>query len=1169
MRKHSLLLSLLVMFFAVFMTACENTSTKGASISGPDQSGGNPPTQLPVLDFTYKLVEGMTYEFTGSLSTGNVGDYTYTWNFGDGKIVTGDELTVTHTFNVNTEELIAPNVTLSAEPKDLSAGLLKPVDGLHVVNFVNSDIKLGGITFQNGQSSLDFIFQVIATSNDGSPLTYTWNFGDGSEEQVTDQGTTSHIYEKYNKTYNVTVKIANESGKSVTTNLDVSTPDLKAVVNVVNDPNDTTSKTFSVDIFDENDNLVHGSSASGEVNGLANVSYNWNFGDGQTDNTTGRTVTHAYSSSETSNYTVTVDVTTDNYDDAITGTAQTNVELGYSLPTLTATLSGVYGLTINATAQGNGGADYAGKTLKYRFTFPDNTYKEIDAVHDDNGYVAQPVTVSSELTRYYSEFPVKVDVVDSGKKVASGTVKAAKPTFEYTLTTTAGSSYFNKTFTATPKEGSFLLKDASYTWKFGDGQTETSNFASANHTFTKGGNYTVSVNITSSAIGDSGISVKSASTQLTLESTVTVNSFNCSTNGAQYDFLQYTCSVDASSNGGTLTYKWYVDGAVQNGQTAKSFTKKFDKYNKVYTIKAEVGVQGNTGNPVVKTFELKTPAVWALMTGPNYLTPGQEGIYTVVPKVTHNGVTRDVPLQGANYTFHIKENGVTVNNNANNAWRRSFVPNADEYNGNTVNRTVYAKVTATNINGGAVTSSEQVTVINKPKASLADFQSAVISCSPKNGVNFAKQQCKVTLTVKANSASTGNFNEYKAKITAYGVTKEVLFDYKALAAGASQVSRIAEFDFNLPNGGDIVTGQPKSNSYNVTGYVFKGDNVNTKLNATATTVNINLNVDYVLFPYTTGYEGQGGGTGYSFSTWSCNYNGIYNENVIPRKCGASGNGQTLKLGSFANSDGTLKGKTKFEWYVRINKEDGNNIADTKVQEFIVNAGSKPTDDQIKFNIAGALRNKEFIGSAYNSTTNVFYLKITPADDNTAPSVRVWYNGANKTNYGNRLQYITPILRNEHTSCAVRYEYPTWTFLINFIKIQLTSLDYRFDGATKYNSTDFITPSSQAYRPILNFQTDIIGMSGWHNRYFDEYNGYGMAPITTEWTWGWNMYIPTWVQLRQADGGRGDSNIDMGKSTTVLTLSFKDMLKGSGSQVISNHYKPLSCSTSQYVHNGLN
>lgn len=1167
MRKHSLFLSLLVMFFAVFMTACENTSTKGASISGPNE-GGLPPVQIPTLGFTYKHVDGLTYEFTGTLTNGKVEDYIYTWSFGDGsENVVGDNLTVTHTYASN----IAPMVKLSAEPKDPSLGLVSPEPWQETVNFVDSSIQIGRIDYSNGQSGLEFIFQVSAVSNNGSDLTYRWNFGDESEEVETSESIVNHKYGKYNKTYPVTVTVSNGI-ESVPATLEVSTSALKAVVNVVNDTENTKSKTFTVDIMDENDNLIHGSSNSGEVNGLTNVSYNWNFGDGQTDNTTNRTISHIYENAESSNYTVTVDVTTDNYDGAISGTALTNVELGYSLPNLTASLSGVYGLTLNASAQGNGGTAYANKKVTYKFTFPDQTYKTIDVTHNDNGYVTEPATVSTELTKYYSDYPVNVEVIDNGVVIANGTIKAAKPTFDYALNITAGSSYFNKTFTATPKEGSFSLKDATFTWTFGDGETETNNYGSVNHTFINGGNYTVTVNINSSAIGDSGISVKAASTQLSLEATVTVNNFNCSTNGAEYDFLQYTCTVDASSNGGTLVYKWYVDNTVQNGQTGKSFTKKYDKYNKVYTVKAEISVQGNTSNPVVKTFELKTPAVWALMTGPNYLTPGQEGIYTVVPKVTHNGVTKDVPLQGANYTFYIKENGHTTNNNANSAWRRSFEPGADEYVGNTVNRTVYAKVTATNINGNAVTSSEQVTVINKPQASLADFQSAVVSCTPKNGVNFAKQQCKITLTVKNGSISTGNFNEYKAKITAQGVTKEVLFDYKALAAGASQASGIAEFDFNLPNGGDIVTGQPKSNSSNVTGYVYKGDNVNTRLNATSTTVNINLNVDYVLFPYTTGYEGQGGGTGYTFSTWTCNYGGIYDENVIPRKCGASsasGSGQTLKLGSFANSDGTLKGKTKFEWYVRINKEDGNNIPETKVQEFIVNAGSKPTDEQLKFNIAGVLRNKEFIGSAYNNTNNVFYLKITPADDNTAKPVRVWYNGSNKTNYGYRLQYITPILRNEHTNCAVRYEYTSPFFKINFLKIHLTSLDYRFDGASKYNSTDFITPSTQAYRPILRFQSDIIGISGWHNRYFNDYNGYGMAPITTDWTWGWNMYIPDWVQLEYKDGARGDSQVHLQNSSTKLTLLFKDMLKGSGSQLISNHYKPLYCSKTQYVHMGLN
>lgn len=1164
MKKHGILLSLLVAFFAVFVTACENLPLEDM-LEGSNQGGNTNPT----LSFTYEKVNTMTYKFIGDLKNASPDDYTFTWKFGDEALLTDRGLEISHTFKNDA----AHTVILVAEPKD--ASVTPPAAGYSdIVNASVSGIIVEDFNYSN-VSGLEFSFEVAASSIDGDALTYTWDFGDGEKLENSDQKVVTHKFPKFNATYPVSLVITSANGNTLNVPAtEIKTSDLKAVITVVNNPENASSKTFSVNILDENDNIIHGSSTtSGDITGLTNVSYSWNFGDGQSDKTADRTVEHTYTTSTSDVYDVTVSVTTDNYDNAITATAEANVELSYSVPELITSLTGDYGLTIQASAKGFGGVKFANQQATYEFTFPNGVKQTKTVTHDAEGNLAEAVVVTANLEKYYSNYPVTLEVKNSnGVVIATSTANATKPSFVYDLTIGNGGSYYTKVFTATPKAGSaFLLKDAAYNWSYGDGASEKG-AESVSHTYNRPGTFNVTVNISSPLLADTNITVKPVTKTVTLSQSITINSLNCKTDGAEYKFLQYTCTVDATaSNGATPTYKWYVDNAVQSNQTANTFTKKYDKYNKTYTIKVEVGVKGISGvTPVTKTFALGTPAVWALMTGPNYLTHGQEGIYTVVPKVTHNGITTDVTLNGANYTFKIKENGGSENLGSSSKWTRAFEPTNEQYNGsNSVTRTITAVITANNINASNITSTETVTTINKPVGTVADFQSAVISCSPANdGVNLAKQQCKVTLRVKDNSAANGNFNEYKAKLTSNGVTKSVTFDDKALAAGASQVSTSVDFDFALPNGGDVVTGQAKSANYKVTGYVYKGVNEATKLTATAGNVNINLNVDYVIFPYPTGLEGKSGGSGYNFATWSCGYNERYGQGtLVGSKCAsnASNSGQTLRLGSYVDANGNLKGKTRFAWYIRINKANGQNIPMTKISEFVVNKGSKPSDAQIKFNITKALQYKQFIGSAYNNTTNTIFLQITPADDPNAKPVRVWYNGSNKGNYGNRLQKITPTVRDEHT-CEVLFEYPNKFYpTIRYIQVYLRQFRYNFDGASRYNSMDFVIPSDTTYRPIIRVTSNIQGIDSlWSQRYVDDYNGYGIRESTDYWIGGWSMYLPELIKLRREENARGNSNIDMTRTTATVDLLFKDMLQGSGSQLISGYYKTVSCKVSQSV-----
>lgn len=1164
MKKHGILLSLVVSFFMVFVTACENLPLEDI-LNGSNQGGGSNPT----LSFTYEKVSAMTFKFTGDLKNANVDDYTFTWQFGNEEMLPKQGLEVEYTFQNDA----AHTVVLLAVPKNPNI-TVPPTSYTDIVTASQSGIIVNGFNSSNLSSGLEYSFEISASSEDGSALTYTWDFGDGVKLENSNQNIVSHTYQKYNKAYPLNITITSENGKSLNVPaVEIKTSDIKAVVSVVNNPANAKSKTFSVNFYDENNKLIHGSSTEGDVEGLQNVVYNWDFGDEQSESTVNRTIEHTYESNESSVYSVNLTATTDNYEGSLTAKAEANVDLIYSLSSVSASLAGEYGLTLNVSAQGNGGESFAGREVTYKFIFPDGSEQMTNVAHDAEGNATEPAQVSVELAKYYANYTVNIQVLDNGALVAEGTAVAAKPTFTYQLNIASGSSYFNKTFTVTPVQGSFALKNAVYNWNFGDG-TSGQNNASVSHTFANPGAYTVTANISSELLNETGITVKPVSKNLSLESTITINGLDCVNNGPEYSFLQYTCTVRAETTGGTLTYKWYIDGARQQNQTNKSFTFKYGKYNQIYDVKVEVGVQGG-GSGIVKNkhLALKTPNVHATIQGPDNLVHGQQDRYTATTKVTHNGSTINVTLQGATYKFKIAENNTTVNTGSNNTWDRAFEPGDNEYVSNRVTRTITAEITASNLNG-TITSSSKATTVSKADASLSNFQSAVVSCSPENGVNMVRQQCKVTLTVKGNAQGiTGNFNQYRAKLTGQGGAKYVTFSDKAITAGATHTSSVVTFEYSWPNNGEIITGQPKSSSYTVTGYAFKNGNENNKLNATSANININLNMDYVLFPKMTGLEGKGGGSGYTFATWSCGYNEKYNNGgtLFGSKCPShiSVSGQTLRLGSLVDANGNLKGKTKFEWYMRVNKEDGRTIPDTKLKEFTINAGSQPSDEDLYFNVANAIDYREYIGSAYNSTNRVFYLKITVADENKYPlikPIKVWYDGTNKGNYGNRLQKITPTLRENH-NCEVIFEYPNQFYspTLRYIQVFITNLRYNFDGATKYNSSEILVPSSGAFKPIIRVNSHIVGIgSKWSKSYSDDYTSYLLKSSTEDYYAGWYMYSPEMYKLRRDESGRGSTNIDMTKSSANINLVFKDMLKGSGSQLITDYYKPISCKVDQVV-----
>ncbi len=161
-------------------------------------------------------------------------------------------------------------------------------------------------SFTHDCTDLDCTFDASGSSDpDGSIASYEWDFGDGN----TDTGeTVTHTYAEAG-TYTVTLTVTDDDGAT-----DTASQEIDVTSGSENDP---PTASFTHDCTDLD--CTFDASGSSDPDGSI-ASYEWDFGDGNTD--TGETVTHTYA--EAGTYTVTLTVTDD---DGATDTASQEIDV--------------------------------------------------------------------------------------------------------------------------------------------------------------------------------------------------------------------------------------------------------------------------------------------------------------------------------------------------------------------------------------------------------------------------------------------------------------------------------------------------------------------------------------------------------------------------------------------------------------------------------------------------------------------------------------------------------------------------------------------------------------------------------------------------------------------------------------------------------------------------
>ena len=316
-----------------------NASNLTATATATAIIAGQPPVANAGGPYTSKTETAIS--FNGSGSSDPQGEtLTYTWNFGDSS--TGTGVSPTHTYTApgtyivslivaDTSKLTSTASTtavIAAQPPTANAG--GPYNG-----------GIGAIISFNGKGSSD---------PQGEPLTYAWNFGDGT----TGTGAIStHAYTAP-QTYNVSLIVTNTSNLTATTTTTAAIVGQNPAANVGGPYAGDIGTIISFSGIGSND-------PQGEA-----LTYAWSFGDGTTG--TGISPTHTYTTPGT--YTVSLTVTdTSN----LTATASTTATIAGQPPAANAGGPYTGGIGTIISFSGSKSNDPQGEALTYAWDFGDGT----------------------------------------------------------------------------------------------------------------------------------------------------------------------------------------------------------------------------------------------------------------------------------------------------------------------------------------------------------------------------------------------------------------------------------------------------------------------------------------------------------------------------------------------------------------------------------------------------------------------------------------------------------------------------------------------------------------------------------------------------------------------------------------------------------------------------
>jgi PKD repeat protein len=429
------------------------TTTQGVTVGAPMAAlSVSPLSGQPPLAVTANA----------SASTDPIGISNYTFNFGDGTIIGPQSgSTTTHTYTSTGTYTAAVTVTDSTGASSTAT---------QVVVVSTPPTAALSLNSSSGQAPLPVTANASGSTPGSSPIsTYTFNFGDGTVIGPQPGATASHTYTA-GGTFTVTVTVTDSVGATATATHGVTVGAPRAAL--------------SVSPLSGQPPLAVTANASASTDPIGISVYTFNFGDGTlVGPQPGSTAAHTYTGSGT--YTVMVTVT----DSTGASSTASQVVVVSTPPTAALSLnwsSGQVPLAVIANASGSTPGSNPINT--YTFNFGDGTIVG-----------PQPGAAANHTYTAGGTFTVTVTVTDSAGASSTATrgVTVGAPVAALSVSPSAGAAPV--LVTANASASSDPIGISGYTFNFGDGTVVGPQpGATASHSFTAAGIYTVSLTVTDS-----------------------------------------------------------------------------------------------------------------------------------------------------------------------------------------------------------------------------------------------------------------------------------------------------------------------------------------------------------------------------------------------------------------------------------------------------------------------------------------------------------------------------------------------------------------------------------------------------------------------------------------------------------------------------------------------
>ncbi|MEM4264931.1 MAG: PKD domain-containing protein, partial [Thermoplasmata archaeon] len=513
--------------YGTYLISLTVTDDQGATGTASQSVKLNAP---PVASFT-ATVDKMTVSVDASGSTDDGMIVSYAWDWGDG--TTGTGMSATHKYSAYGTYTITLTVTDDGGKTDSTSKSVDIVNTPPIASFTAT------------VSVLTVSVDASGSTDDGTIVSYAWDWGDGA----TGAGkTASHTYSSYGA-YTITLTVTDDGGLTGSTSKLVDLANMPPIASFTA----TVDKmTVSVD-----------ASGSSDPDGVI-VSYDWNWGDGTTG--TGMTATHTYSTYGTKTITLTV---TDN--GGASASKSMDVQI-VNMPPVASFTTSITLRTVSVDASASGDPD--GTIVSYAWNWGDGT---------------TGTGMTATHTYALGTFTITLTVTDNGGATATATrsvtIVNAPPTASFTASVTLRTASVDASASSDP-DGTI----ATYAWNWGDGSTGSGKTAS--HTYTLAGTYTITLTIT-----DNDGATATATKSVTIVNQLPTASFTATV-------TMRTVSVDASASSdpdGTIaSYSWnWGDGTpAGSGKTATHTYATVGTKTITLTVTDNEGGTGSTSKDV-------------------------------------------------------------------------------------------------------------------------------------------------------------------------------------------------------------------------------------------------------------------------------------------------------------------------------------------------------------------------------------------------------------------------------------------------------------------------------------------------------------------------------------------------------------------------------------------